>query len=53
MKVRTGDNRIIERDRPKWKEVWHIYDYVESVEADYIKELLPIRVAVMSSGEVK
>ena len=46
-------NSIIEFDCPKWNDAGHIYDYVESVEAHYIKEFVPIRFAIMTSGEVK
>ena len=39
MKVHMADNIIIECDCLKWNDAGHIYDYVESVEAHYIKDL--------------
>ena len=46
-------NIIIECDRQKWNDAGHIYDYIESVEAHYIKEFLPTRFTIMTSGELK
>ena len=53
MKVHMVDNSIIECDCPKWNDADHNYDYVQSVDAHYIKEFVPIRFAIMTSGEVK
>ena len=53
MNVHMADNSIIVRNCLKWNDAGHIYDYVESVEAHYIKEFVPIRFAIRSSGEVK
>ena len=53
MKVHMVDNSIIECDCPKWNDADHNYDYVQSVDAHYINEFVPIRFAIMTSGEVK
>ena len=53
MEFHMADNSINECDLPKWNDSGHIYDYVKSVEAHYIKECVPIRFAILSSGEVK
>ena len=45
-----ADNIIIECDCPKWNDAGHMYDYIESVEAHYIKEFLPIRFTIMTSA---
>ena len=53
MKVHMVDNSIIVCDILKWAKEGHIYDYLESVEAHYIKEFVPICFAIMNSGDAK
>ena len=53
MRVHMADNSIIECDCPKCNDAGHIYYYIESVEAHYIKKFVPICFAIMTSGEVK
>ena len=53
MRVHMDENIIIECDCPKWNDAGNIQDYVESVEAHYIKKFVPICFVFMTSGEVK
>ena len=47
------DNRIVTVSNPQWNEGNFTYDFHEAVNGARVKEFVPIRFAVNSSGEVK
>ena len=53
MRVHMADNSIIDCDCLKCNDSGHKYDYVELVEAHYMKEFVPICFYIMTSSEVK